>query len=98
MSDETLDYIGPTSFSDDQPKRNKTRGEVKDESDLSTLEKIFVLLENRREYYQSIESINWDKSEHEIKIEGLANRKALFHLQEIEHLVKQGISKVREDK
>ena len=91
---EELNYLGPASVPY-VAKEEVTTGQIKDERDLSTLEKTRQLCLNRIGYYQSVESIEFGK---DLTIENqmLVNKKVLFHLQEFNILLDKAIKEVKE--
>lgn len=94
MNNEELPYLGPSSvpYVEKEPLSD---GQIKDERDLSTLERVQKLCLNRIQYYQSVESIEFGK---ELTVENqmLVNKKVLFHLQEFNILLDKAIKEVKE--
>lgn len=89
---EELGYVSSSpmlSVAREQPKPI-------DEAEISTLEQAFNLLENRRAYYQSVDSLSLEDKTFTMEQQLAINRKVLFHVQELESLLQGTINKVRE--
>jgi len=67
----------------------------KDEAEISTLDEVFVLLENRKQYYLAIESLSLDDKNFSVDQQLSINKKVLFHIQELESKIMTVVEKVR---
>jgi hypothetical protein len=56
----------------------------RDEAEISTLEEVLKLIRDRKRYYESIESLSLDDKTFTIEEQLAINKRALFHIQEIE--------------
>lgn len=67
-----------------------------DEVDLPALEQIKQLLNIRRAYYQSVDSLSLADATLSVEEQLSVNKKVLFHIQELETLIDSVITKVKE--
>lgn len=68
---------------------------TQDVADISTLEQVFKLLEERRAYYVSVDSLTLQDDTFTIEEQLAINKKVLFHIQELEALIGSTVAKVR---
>lgn len=73
----------------DEPK-------YQDKDDLSALEQVYKLLENRKAYYLSIEAIDLNDKSEALRTQLKDNKRMLFHINELEQLITTTIRKVKE--
>ena len=90
-SGEELGYVSssPDFAPIDGPK-------VQDEADLSTLEQVFNVLEDRKAFYKSVDAISLDQKDETLREQMKDNKRMLYHIQELEMLIRSTINKVRE--
>jgi hypothetical protein len=67
----------------------------RDEAEISTLEEVLKLIRDRKRYYESIESLSLDDKTFTIEEQLAINKRALFHIQEIEGMVVAAVKTVR---
>lgn len=97
--EDELGVLGYVSSAPDFQIPEKAGPKVKDEADISTLENVFELIQNRKAYYASIDSLSLEEdvvSVLDIEQQLAVNKKVVFHLQEIETLLLGTINQVRE--
>lgn len=91
MNNEDLQYVSSSPLlidaSDVLPQ---------DEVDLPALEQVKELLNNRRTYYQSVDSLSLEDKTLSIEQQLSVHKKVLFHIQELETLIDSVITKVKE--
>lgn len=68
----------------------------KDEADISTLEEVLKLIQNRKAYFRSVDSLALEDKNFNVDQQLAINKRVLFHLQEIEGMVVSTIRKVRD--
>lgn len=68
-----------------------------DEEQISTLEKVMILLEDRKAGYMSVMAIDETKEKSEsIRTQIKDNKRMLFHISELQQLILSTINKVKE--
>jgi acetoin utilization deacetylase AcuC-like enzyme len=67
----------------------------RDEAEISTLEEVLTLIHNRKKYYESIESLSLEDKSFTIDQQLAINKRALFHIQEVESMILAAVKKVR---
>lgn len=68
----------------------------KDLENLDTLDHVRRLLANRKEYYQSVDSLSLEDKTFTVEEQLAINKRVLFHIQELEGLVEGTIKRVKE--
>lgn len=67
-----------------------------DQDDLSALEQVFLLLQNRKAYYLSIEAIDLKDKSESLRTQLKDNKRMLFHITELEQLIQSTVRRVKE--
>jgi hypothetical protein len=67
----------------------------KDEAEISTLEEVLALIYNRKQYFQSVDSLSLENKNFNVDQQLAINKQVLFHIQELESKITSVIRKVR---
>lgn len=62
---------------------------------MSTLDEVLALIQNRKTYYLSIESLSLEDKNFTVDQQLAINKRVLFHIQELESKISSVIKKVR---
>lgn len=92
MNDE-LNGLGYVSSAPDLVQADEPHAQ--DEADYSTLVAIFHLLQDRKKYYRSVDSLSLDDKTFTIEQQLAVNKKVLFHIQELQGTISSAIKKVK---
>lgn len=92
--DAELGYVSSSSnFIDVDPVQEVN---VHDEADMPALVKVLQLINDRKAYYASIASLSARDDDFSIEEQLLVNQKVVNHLDEMQVLINDAVSKVKE--
>lgn len=94
VTDE-LSSLGYTSSAPDFDLAPKAEVNVQDQADLPTLQKIFKLLQDRKKYYSSTDSLQYGV-DLTVEQQLILNRRQQLLIQELESMIFSAVNKVKE--
>jgi hypothetical protein len=91
---DELNQLGYASSAPDFDLAPKAEVKAQDEADLPTLEKLFKVLQARKQYYKSTDSLTLGDLSLDNQL--IVNKRIQFHIEELEVLLTSTINKVKE--
>lgn len=91
MDEESLDYVSSAPLLATAPPEKNV-----DENQVDTLKEVQKLLSNRQEYYLTSDALSLENKIFTLEQQLAINKQVVFHLREIQSLIKATVNSVEE--